>query len=141
MEKIDVPFNFMFEDGKRLSERDDPIMDLIQISSDRWRRFLGWLDQAYIIRFEELKANKLITIEKFYYFVGAPTMQAMGFASPEAMVAKHRPSLSPTYKIRNKRGGRIGGTWRQHFKPSHIKAYKRQMADIEKRLGYGTGKY
>lgn len=138
LEKVDVPFNFKFEDGKRLTERDDPILDLINLSAARWNLFLPWLPSAYVIRFEDLIADKLATISKFYHFVGAGSMQAMGFASPGAMAKMHRPKKSPTYKIRNKPGGRKGGGWREHFEPHHIEAYRKQMAEIEEILGYGT---
>lgn len=126
--KPEVPLNFRFSDGSRLSERDDPIRDLIELAPAMWWHFVPWLQYAdYVVRFESLIADPLAVSHEIFIRAGG---QVLGVGGAKGMVGRIDPSISPTFR----KG--VAGDWVNHFTSAHRQRYGALMSRVHDRLGY-----
>jgi hypothetical protein len=132
--KPGIAMNYVFEDGTKLSNRDDPIIDLIRLSHPRWAQFLPWLERAHVVRYEDLRTDPRVEGKKIVELLGIEEATRLRIGSEDAMVMvkRIRPHKSPTFR----KGG--VGDWKSFFQPHHIKEYKRVMAETAEELGYGV---
>jgi hypothetical protein len=127
----DVRMNFPFADGKLLSEREDPIMDLIELSPKRWKPFLAWIKYSHTVKFEDLIINPIATCNEIIRLVPSGQRSRLGISSSGAMVRRINPSNSVTF-----RKGKAG-EWVSYFNDAHLRKYiDVGMLKIEEKLGY-----
>lgn len=132
LKKPFASFNFRFEDGKLLSEREDPILDLIKLSKPRWEMFIPWMDKAHVIRYEDLRKDPRAEGRKVVALLGIKEATRLRIGSESAMVMRIRPEKSPTFR----KGG--VGDWKTYFQPHHVKAYEEHMGETAEVMGYGV---
>lgn len=130
--KPGVAMNYVFEDGTKLFDRDDPILDLIRLSPPRWERFLPWMERAHVVRYEDLRTDPRVEAKKIVDLLGIEEATRLRIGSEDAMVRKIMPTKSPTFR----KGGI--GDWKSYFQPHHIREYKKVMAETAEELGYGV---
>lgn len=124
----DRSMNYIFMDGSQLSERPDPIADLIRLSPTRWRMFEGWLREAdLVLTFEEMVRTPMKTCELLITLIGT---DALGTESPQAIFNRIDSAKSPTFWK-----GKTGG-WQDAFTDDHNKTYLYYMKRTHRRLGY-----
>lgn len=128
--KPDVAMNYKFEDGTLLSDRPDPILDLIKLSPARWEKFTPWLDIAHVMRYEDLRADPRAEGRRFVDKIGIDESTRLRIGSEDAMVRNIRPEKSPTFR----RGG--VGDWKSFFDNHHIAYYRELMSETAEELGY-----
>jgi hypothetical protein len=115
-------------DGVPLSERIDPIGDLIRMSAERWKGFLGWLRKpTLVVRFEELVRNPVDICRRIVTRVPVSVFRA---GSAEGMVNRADKESSPTYRKGHP------GDWVNHFTTEHMRLYQEHMAETHRELGY-----
>ena len=114
-------------ENKLLIEKDDPIADLIQVESCRWKEWLGWLnhDCVFKIKYEDLRTDGVKTLEKVASFVSPYSLNA------EEIFGR----LSPRHSNPTFRAGRIGD-WKEEFQPHHKKLAEELLGGIIQKLGY-----
>ncbi len=125
--------NYILENGSKLTECDDPILELIKLSPPRWAAFTPWLEHAHVIRYEDLRADPLAQAKIIVQKLGIDEAVRLRIGSESAMVSRIRPQKSPTFR----KGG--VGDWKSFFKPHHKKLYEEIMCETHEELGYEFG--
>lgn len=120
----------IFENGEqtRVTDRPDPIMDLIEMASYRWPHWLGWAGHDFVIpvHYEELRLRPWPTVQAIF-----EQIQPVSIPGPVWMLKNLHPHpTNPTF-----RKGLVG-EWKRYFKPRHIAKAKRLMGDFMEEMGY-----
>jgi len=129
-EKPEAAFNHVFQDGIKLADKPDPMMELIKLSPSRWERFTPWMEHSLLVKYEDLRTNPHREAARMIDKVGEADMSQWGLINPTKMVNRIRPQNSPTFR----KGGT--GDWRIEFNREHVAKYEELMKDIHEELGY-----
>ena len=120
-------FNFYFDDGKRLSEKDDPLLWCIRLAPYWWKGWLPWIENKVpdlILRFEDLVGpNKRQIIGQLAEKIG-----------PEFSVDEALARIDPNKSMTFRKG--LVGEWKNEFQPHHIKLFEEIMGYTMETLGY-----
>lgn len=121
--------NWTYLDDTKLSDKSDPLMSLIVAAPLMWQRYLPWLDHAYVMRFENLRADPRAACRRMLDKIGVQAQTQLNL-SEHAMAARIKPTVSPTFR----KGAT--GEWKSHFTDEHRDVFNRSMAETMERLGY-----
>lgn len=119
--------DLMYEDGQYTHDKDI-IHELIIYSAARWPRWIGWLDQDFVllVKYEDLRLNPKETLQRIIDW-----SDPFEFSSIEEMMEKLRPrKTNPTF-----RKGHVG-EWKTTFSEEHKRLAKELLGDIVEKLGY-----
>jgi len=119
-------FDFHFEDGPRLSNREDILEWCIKLSSHWWTGWLPWITNEIselVVRFEDLVgAKRKQAIESIAEIIGDD------FSVSDAI--NRIDKQSPTFR----KG--VVGEWRHEFSAKHIQLFDKTMTSTMDVLGY-----
>lgn len=121
------PNLFIEQYGKRLSEMDDPISELIELAAARWPKWIGWLNHSFVmkVKYEDLRLNGAETVYKMSEFLCPIEIDR------NACVRKLSPGpKNPTFR----RG--VPGEWKEVFTDGHKKKAELLLGSIIETLGY-----
>jgi len=121
------PNLYVQEYGKKISDLEDPISELIELASYRWPRWLGWLDQEFVlpVKYEDLRLNGEETMQKI-----AEWLLPYEIHWPSCADRLEPRKRNPTFR----RG--VPGEWKEVFTEKHKKLSKKLLSGIIERLGY-----
>ena len=109
----------------------DPVMAIINLVPDIWRRFLPWIqeDNVTTIRYEDLIEDQDNELERVAAVV-AKTNSRWDIGGANSIKRRKNPARSPTFR----KGG--FGDWQSIFEEKHMEAFERQCSDVMEALGY-----
>lgn len=112
---------------KLLIHSKDPIGELIKIESQRWPKWLGWLDHEWtmMVKYEDLRTSPSPTVKKIAKFL----------LPYEIKVEKVIGLLPPSHGNSTFRAGRVGD-WVNDFQPHHKKLAEKLLGETIVKLGY-----
>src|SRR3990172_6409824 len=120
-------FDFYFDDGLRLSEKDDPLLWAIKCAPYWWAGWTPWIENNtpnMIVRFEDLVgSNGQQTIEMIADLIGEDS-------SVDDIIKRIDPTKSMTF-----RKGLVG-EWKKEFQQHHIEYFNSVMQPTMEVLGY-----
>lgn len=109
----------------------DPIMAIINLVPDLWKRFLPWMEQDNVttIAYEDLIDSEDRELERIEAVVGK-TEALFWIGGARNMKRRKRPSESPTFRKGE------SGDWANLFEPRHLDAFERSCSGVMEVLGY-----
>jgi len=122
-------FDFYFEDGLRLSQKEDPLLEAIKLAPYWWKGWLPWIENDIpdlILRFEDLVGpDKRYFIEQLAEKIG-----------PEFSVEEALARIDPKTSMTFRKG--LVGEWKNEFRPHHLELFNSTMGQVMETLGYDT---
>lgn len=122
-----------FSDNIRVIDRPNPIAELIYIASIKWKNWIGWLDQKYVIplKFEDLRLKPDETVAKLCQALKGCDLPK----SPQNMVNATKRGRIPGSAVPTFRKGLVG-EWKHYFTEKDSLLAKSLLGEILTRMGY-----
>ncbi|KKM88333.1 hypothetical protein LCGC14_1259770 [marine sediment metagenome] len=122
-----------FSDEIRVIDRPNPIAELIYIASIKWKNWIGWFDQDYVIplKFEDLRLKPDETVAKLCQALKGCSLPK----SPQSMVDATKRGRIPGSQVPTFRKGLVG-EWKHYFTEKDSLLAKSLLGEILARMGY-----